>query len=59
MTYADRTALRERPGRTPLLPDVASLGSDLPEGMTVDQYRRSRADGARRRSALRLRRTRR
>jgi hypothetical protein len=60
MTYADRTALRERPGRTPLLPDaVALLGSDIPDGMTVDQYRRARADGARRRNALRLRRTRR
>jgi hypothetical protein len=60
MTYADRTALRERPGRMLLFPDaVAPLGSDIPEGMTVDQYRRARTDGASRRHALRLRRTRR
>jgi hypothetical protein len=48
MTYADRTSLRERPGRPSCLPDdVAPLASDIPEGMTIAAYRRSRAQPAR------------
>jgi hypothetical protein len=47
MTYAQRTTLRERPGRALTLPDsVAPLFSDIPEGMTILEYRRERAAGA-------------
>ena len=48
MTYADRTSLRERPGRSfKFSDDVAPLASDIPEGMTIAAYRRSRAQPAR------------
>ena len=48
MTYADRTSLRERPGRSSHFPDdVAPLASDIPEGMTIAAYRRSRPQPAR------------
>ena len=48
MTYADRTSLRERPGRSSSFPDdVAPLASDIPEGMTIAAYRRSRHSRAR------------
>jgi hypothetical protein len=44
MSYADRTSLRERPGRPSIVPDdVAPLASDIPEGMTIAAYRRSRS----------------
>jgi hypothetical protein len=48
MSYAERTSLRERPGRPPCLPDdVAPLASDIPEGMTIAAYRRSRSQPGR------------
>ena len=48
MTYADRTSLRERPGRSSNFPDdVAPFASDIPEGMTIAAYRRSRPQPAR------------
>lgn len=44
MTYTERTSLRERPSSTFDLPDsVATLFSDIPEGMTISEYRRARA----------------
>ena len=43
MTYAERTILRDRPGPALQLPDALSIiSSDIPEGMTIDQYRRNR-----------------
>jgi hypothetical protein len=43
MTYAERTILRDRPGPALRLPDALSIiSSDIPEGMTIDQYRRNR-----------------
>ena len=43
MTYAERTPLRDRPGPALRLPDAVSIvSSDIPEGMTIDQYRRNR-----------------
>ena len=43
MTYATRTTLRDRPGPALQLPDAVSIVfSDIPEGMTIDQYRRNR-----------------
>jgi hypothetical protein len=43
MSYAERTSLRERPGRALLFPDdVAPLASDIPVGMTIAAYRRAR-----------------
>jgi hypothetical protein len=43
MSYAERTSLRERPGRPSCLPDdIAPLASDIPEGLTIAAYRRSR-----------------
>ncbi len=44
MTYTERTSLRERPAKTLTLPDsVSTLFSDIPEGMTISEYRRGRA----------------
>ena len=44
MTYTERTSLRERPGRALSAPDsVATLFSDIPDGMTIAEYRRGRA----------------
>ena len=44
MTYTERTSLRERPAHTASPPDsVATLFSDIPEGMTIAEYRRQRA----------------
>jgi hypothetical protein len=43
MSYAERTSLRERPGRPLCIADdIAPLASDIPEGMTIAAYRRSR-----------------
>ena len=47
MTYTERTSLRERPAQTLPLPDsVATLFSDIPDGMTISEYRRLRAAAA-------------
>jgi hypothetical protein len=43
MTSTERTSLRERPRRAPLSDSVAPLFSDIPEGMTIAEYRRRRA----------------
>ena len=43
MTIEDRTALRERPARAAFQPEAISLiSSDIPEGMTIAEYRRRR-----------------
>ena len=43
MTYAERITLRDRPGPALQLPDALSIiSSDIPEGMTIDEYRRNR-----------------
>jgi hypothetical protein len=48
MSHATRTSLRERPRRALSLPDdVAPFASDIPEGMTIDAYRRGRRQPAR------------
>ena len=46
MTYTERTSLRERPRRASLPDSVAPLFSDIPEGMTIAEYRRRRAASA-------------
>ena len=47
MTYTERTSLRERPGSAFSPSDsVATLFSDIPEGMTITEYRRRRARSA-------------
>jgi hypothetical protein len=56
MTYADRLHLRDRPGLALQLPDALSIiSSDIPEGMTIDQYRRNRPKAPSRLSRLRRR----
>ena len=53
MTYAERTTLRDRPGRAIRLPDAMSVvASDIPEGMTIDEYRRNRPQAPARISRL-------
>ena len=50
MTAAARTAAREHPGRAIELPQTFSvIHSDLPEGLTIDEYRRARPRAPRRR----------
>jgi len=47
MTYTERTSLRQRPAHTASPPDsVATLFSDIPDGMTIAEYRRLRAAAA-------------
>jgi hypothetical protein len=50
VTTAARTAAREHPGRTFRLPQTFSVvHSDLPEGLTIDEYRKARPRAERRR----------
>ena len=43
MSADERLHLHERPARGFCLPDaVLTISSDIPESMTIDQYRRSR-----------------
>jgi len=54
MTYAERIHLRDRPGRAIRLPDAVSIiSSDIPEGITIDEYRRNRPRAQSRLSRLR------
>ena len=56
MTYAERINLRDRPGPALRLPDALSIiSSDIPEGMTIDEYRRNRPKAPSRLSRLRRR----
>ncbi len=56
MTYAERIPLRDRPGQAIRLPDAVSIvSSDIPEGMTINEYRRNRPKAPSRISRLRLR----
>lgn len=56
MTYTDRTTLRDRPGSALRLPDALSvISSDIPEGMTIDEFRRNRPKAPSRISRLRRR----
>jgi hypothetical protein len=56
MTFTERTAIRERPGGLPSAPDAVSVVfCDIPEGMTIAEYRRSRPQSPRRRGFLRRR----
>jgi hypothetical protein len=54
MTSIERTVIRERPGRVLPAPEaVAVVFSDIPEGMTIDEYRRRRAPASSRRGRFR------
>ena len=53
MTNAERITLRDRPGQAIQLPDALSIiSSDIPEGMTIDEYRRNRPQAPSRISRL-------
>lgn len=54
MTSTERTVLRERPGRALPAPDAVSVVfCDIPEGMTIAEYRRGRAPAPSRRGFFR------
>jgi hypothetical protein len=54
MTYTERIAIRERPGGLASAPDAISVVfCDIPEEMTIAEYRRSRPKAPRRRGLLR------
>ena len=54
MTSTERTVIRERPGRRFSAPDAVSVVfCDIPEGMTIGEYRRRRTPAPARRGLLR------